>query len=58
MRNYSTITLTYAQCLKITGKVALKIASEASYVYFLSGQKFIINAKNVVKVLSLPIKAG
>ena len=46
MRNYSTITLIYAQCLKITGKVALKIASEASYVYFLSGQKLIKNAKN------------
>ena len=39
-------------------KVAFNIASEASYVYFLSGQKFIKNAKNVVKVLSLQIKAG
>ena len=29
------------QCLKITEKVAFNIASEASYVYILSGQKFI-----------------
>ena len=29
------------QCLKITEKVAFKIASEASYVYILSGQKLI-----------------
>ena len=29
------------QCLKITEKVSLNIASEASYVYSLSGQKFI-----------------
>ena len=34
------------QCLKITEKVAFNIASEASYVYILSGQKFIKNAKN------------
>ena len=27
-------------------KVSFKIASEASYVYILSGQKFIKNAKN------------
>ena len=27
-------------------KVAFNIASEASFVYFLSGQKFIENAKN------------
>ena len=33
-------------CLKITEKVAFNIASEASYVYILSGQKFIKNAKN------------
>ena len=32
--------------LKITEKVAFNIASEASYVYILSGQKFIKNAKN------------
>ena len=35
-----------AQCLKITEKVAFNIASEASYVYILSGLKFIKNAKN------------
>ena len=34
------------QCLKLTEKVAFNIASEASYVYMLSGQKFIENAKN------------
>ena len=35
-----------SQCLKIAQKVAFNIASEASYVYILSGQKFIKNAKN------------
>ena len=30
-----------AQCLKITEKVAVNIASEASYVYILSGQTLI-----------------
>ena len=37
---------TKTQCLKITKKVAFIIASEASFVYILSGQKFIKNAKN------------
>ena len=35
-----------AQCLKITEKVFFNIASEASYVYILNGQKLIKNAKN------------
>ena len=35
-----------SQCLKIAQKVAFNIASVASYVYILSGQKFIKNAKN------------
>ena len=35
-----------AHCLKITQKVASNIASEASYVYILSGEKLIKNAKN------------
>ena len=35
-----------SQCLKITEKVAFSIASEASYVYILSGQKLIKIAKN------------
>ena len=35
-----------ARCLKITEKVSFNIASEASYVYILRGQKFIKNAKN------------
>ena len=33
------------RCLKITKKVSFNIASEASYVYVLSGQKFIRNAQ-------------
>ena len=33
-------------CLKITENVSFNIASEASYVYILSGQKLIKNAKN------------
>ena len=37
---------TYSRCLKITEKVSFNIASEASYVYILSGQKFLKNAKN------------
>ena len=32
--------------MKITEKVSLNIASEASYVHILSGQKLIKNAKN------------
>ena len=37
----------HAQCLKIIEKVSFNIAaSEASYVYILSGQKLIKNAKN------------
>ena len=36
----------HTQCLKITENVSFNIASEASYVYILSGQKFIENAKN------------
>ena len=40
-----TIRYDVSQCLKITEKVAFNIASEASYVYILSGQKFIKNAK-------------
>ena len=36
----------HARCLKITEKVSFNIASEASYVYILSGQKLIKNAQN------------
>ena len=32
--------------MKITEKVSFNIASEASYVYLLNGQKFIKNAQN------------
>ena len=38
--------LPVARCLKITEKVSFNTASEASYVYILSGQKVIKNAKN------------
>ena len=41
-RNFSPL----AQCLKITEKVALNSANEASFVYILSGQKLVKNAKN------------
>ena len=47
--------------MKITEKVAFNIASEASYVYILSGQKLIKNAKNgpfwrVFESLKLAVK--
>ena len=42
----ATLTLHSARCLKITEKVSFNTASEASYVYVLSGQKLIKNAKN------------
>ena len=35
-----------ARCLKITEKVSFNNTSEASYVYILSKQKLIKNAKN------------
>ena len=35
-----------SQCLKFTEKVSFNIASEARYVYILSRQKLIKNAKN------------
>ena len=37
----------YSQCWKSKEKVAFNNASEASYVYILSGQKFIRNVKMV-----------
>ena len=42
--HYETPTL--PRCLKITEKVSFNIASEASYVYILSGQKLTKNAKS------------
>ena len=38
--------LTFTQCLKITEKVSSNIASEASYVFILSGQTFIKKWQN------------
>ena len=35
-----------ARCFKITEKVSFNIASEASYIYILSEQKLVKNAKN------------
>ena len=47
IREFLPLKIAYfAQCLKITEKVAFNIASEASYVYILSRQKFIKNAEN------------
>ena len=44
---FIVISLLYvSRCLKITEKVSFNIASKASYVYILSGQKLIKNAKN------------
>ena len=40
------MTKDFALCLKIIEKVSFNIASEASYVYILRGQKLIENAKN------------
>ena len=42
---FSKCILDSTRCLKITEKVTFNIASEASYVYILSGQKLIKNAK-------------
>ena len=38
--------LKISRCLKITEKVSFNIASETSYVYILSGQKFIKKSQN------------
>ena len=40
------LNLRSTRCLKITEKVSFNIASEASCVYILSGQKLVKNAKN------------
>ena len=45
-KSLKKLIFTNSRCLKITEKVSFKIASEASYVYILSGQKLIKNAKN------------
>ena len=57
LQNHSIAT----RCLKITEKVSFNIASEASYVYILNGQKLIKNAKNgpfwrVFEKLKLAVK--
>ena len=49
------------RCLKITEKVSFNIASEVSYIYILSRQKLIKNAKNgpfwrVFEYLKLEVK--
>ena len=40
------VTYKNSRCLKITEKIAFNTMSEASYVYIMSGQKFMKNAKN------------
>ena len=47
-----------AWCLKITEKVSFNIASKASYVYILSGQKLIKNGPfwRVFENLKLAVK--
>ena len=45
IHNNSAVGKYSTQCLKMTKKVWFNIASEASYLYILSGQKFIKNAK-------------
>ena len=47
-----------SQCLKITEEVSFNIASEASYVYILSGQKLIKNGPfwRVFENLKLAVK--
>ena len=56
---FSPFTMPFhTQCLKNTEKVAFNIASEASYVYILIGQKLIKNTKNGQPVLPvLPDKS-
>ena len=46
----------HAQCLKITEKVSFNIASEASYDYIMSRQKFIKTPKMVHLNLKLTVK--
>ena len=43
---HATILKEKGKSLKLTEKVSFNIASEASYVYILSGPKFIKNIKN------------
>ena len=43
---HNDFCLTVSRCLKITEKVSFNFVSKASYVYILSGQKLIKNAKN------------
>ena len=45
---------TIPQCLKIIEKVLFNIASEASYVYILSSQKLIKNAKKNIHFDEFP----
>ena len=42
---YIMMMMTATRCLKITEKVSFNIASEASYVYILSGQKLVQKPK-------------
>ena len=44
--DFTVHNLTMAWCLKVTEKVSFNIASEASYVCMLGGQKFMVNLMN------------
>ena len=46
MQSRALFCKTRSRCLKITEKVSFNIASEASYVYILSGQKLLKIAQN------------
>ena len=46
LQHYQRVSPLKARCLKITEKVSIKIASEASYVYNWHGQKLIKSAQN------------
>ena len=45
-RQQQGVQTSFTRCLKSIEKVSFNIASEASYVYILRGQKLIKNAKN------------
>ena len=47
------ITSDLTLCLKVIENVSFKIASEASYVYILSEQKFIKNGKKLSTLTNL-----
>ena len=55
MVNEEPIISTLPRCLTITEKVSFNIASEASYLYIFSAQKFIKNARQWSKLVTFGI---